>query len=134
MGQEKRIKLRNKIARTLNNWQQLGCLVRVGPWGRETVRRERYFWRLVSGVAKDGRAILIYPLSVESENIPFSVCSLLMEYEGRGAITGCAKNIGDAWCIVSDDEKEYKRPKRTWYYRRWYNLYKESKQDGREAE
>jgi hypothetical protein len=131
-----RLRLRNKIIKHLNAWQQLGCLVR--EHASHSIRRERggrrYLWRLVSGVAKDGRSILIYPITHHKDRVPFNVCQLMLEFEGRGGIVGCAAHIGDAWDIVSADESRYKRKKRTFYHRHWHEQYLKGKAHERESE
>lgn len=126
MRRTNRLRLRNKIIKHLNGWQQLGCMARefsTSPAvrGRD---RNRFIWRLVSGVAKDGRAILIYPIRDRREKVPKLICELMMQYEGRQAIVGCALHIGDAWDIVSDNEAEYKRKQQTYSYRYWHQKLK----------
>lgn len=130
MRKPTRISLRNKCIHHLNNWQQLGCLVREYSASRHKVGkdRSRFTWRLITGVAKDGRAILLYPIIRKQDKVPHSVCRMMSEYEGRGAIVGCVENIGDAWDVVQANEKEYKRKARTYLHRYWLEKYKKSKE------
>lgn len=129
MRKPTRLRLRNKIIHHLNQWQQLGCIAyefaRPAPWGRNN--KNRYNWRLVSGVAKDGRAILIYPITDRRRKIPKLIVKLMMELEGRGALVGCAPDIGSAWDIVFDNEAEHKRKAYTYLHRYWNEKYLKSK-------
>jgi hypothetical protein len=117
-----RIRLRNKIVFHLNKWQQLGCLVRSGA-GVSIIRRARsktgLATRLVSGVARDGKAILIYPVMDRKDRVPGEICKVMAEYESRGAIVGTACDIGDAWDIVFNDESQYKRKQKSYLHRYW---------------
>lgn len=118
-----KLRLRNKIIHHLNQWQQLGCLVRENatkPNRRDLKRMNRHSWRLVTGVARDGRSIMIWPIKDRYEPVPQVICNLMLEYEGRGAIVGCAVHIGDAWDIIYDDEKVHKRKAQTYSFRYWH--------------
>ncbi len=129
MNKRGRVFLRNKIERTLNSgaWAELGCKVYSGvsPGQKRRIKaKDRHFWRFVMGTAKDGRTILIYPLMHHCEMIPISIWEYMIELEERNALVGCALNLGDAWCIVSDNPSEYKRAQRTFlhqYARQRYN-------------
>lgn len=133
-----RLALRNRIVTALNSWEQLGCIAFAGPapgYAREKYGKQKYFWRLVSGVAKDGRAVLIYPVRNRWDRVPRKVVRLMLELEGRGAIVGTAENIGDAWCIAAADTVEYKRAKKTFLHQYWHQRYqREKKKHERESE
>lgn len=89
-----------------------------------------FHWRFVQGVAKDGKALLIYPILGRDEKIPFRICRYMLDFEARGAIVGCAESVGDLYCIVANNPEEYKRPKKSYYYRRWHEHYLKGKKDG----
>lgn len=132
MRKPPRIRLRNKIIKHLNQWQQLGCLVREYAPPRTKLGRgqNRFMNRLIGGVSKDGRAILLYPIRDRRETIPRLICELMLEYDGRGAIVGTCLHIGDAWDCVFNDEKAHKRKQQTWSYRYWAEKHKNrSKED-----
>lgn len=79
----------------------------------------RFFSRLIIGTkAPNGRAVLVYPHIQYSKKTPTCILKIMMEYEAQGAIVGYACNIGDAWDIVFDNPKEYKRKVRTYDYRK----------------
>lgn len=124
--------LRNKIIEHLNNWP-LGCHVFSGDkffekkWDKES----HNFERLIFGVSEHGLAILIYPLK-RNGHVPKSVAQMMMDFETRGGITGCAAEINDAWDIVSNDPERDKRKSRTYKYRHFHRVYN-SKKD-RESE
>lgn len=109
--------MRNRIVNALNNWQQLGCLALSGDrfFVPKKFMRGRYMARLVFGVAKDGRAILILPNPRRSP-LPMFIARLLQDYESHGALVGCAQDILDAYDIVADSA-EHKRKQRTFAYR-----------------
>lgn len=133
MRRRGRLHLRNKIVEHLNRWQQLGCLVKPHSAGMVSkTGKERFLGRLISGVAKDGRAILILPILSRKTKIPFNLCRLMMQYDGRGAIVGTAEHIGDAWDIVYADPKQYKRKAKTYLYRFWFEKYSKGKKDDSE--
>ena len=121
------VHLRNKIIKNLHEWEQLGCRVYSGAAlfrdRRAGDPRFRHFWRLVFGVAKDGRAILVYPMPDRKGRIPDHIVDLLAEYHDRGALAGCAADIGDAWDIVVSDPKEYPRKSRTFMFQ-WESVKK----------
>lgn len=130
-----RIRLRNHIVHHLNNWQQLGCYVRAGVSPRLTQKNKNkgtYEPRFVSGVAKDGRAILIYPITSKFAHVPAPVVALMMEYDSRGAIVGTAENESDAFDIVVCNEKEYPRKQKTWGHRYWLDKQKRKTNDAEE--
>jgi hypothetical protein len=107
-----KVRLRNRIVDHLNA-AGLGCFV-------ESIKREfaEISRHLVWGVAKDGRAILIYPIGPKrTGDFSKRVATLMEEFEKRGAIVGCAASIGDAWDIVYSDETVYKRKKRTYNHK-----------------
>lgn len=134
MRKRGRVYLRNKLIHHLNNWQQLGCLVR--PWPTTAIPKrkgkERFLGRLIWGVAKDGRAILILPILSRKTKIPFNLCSLMVNYEGRGAIVGCAEHLGDSWDIVFADESQHKRKQKTYLHRFWLEQYQSKGKDNDE--
>lgn len=86
----------------------------------------------MSGVAKDGRAILIYPIISRFSRLPGPVVKLMMEYESRGAIVGTAEDVNDGWDIVADDAKNYKRKQKSFGHLYWANKQKEKKHDSEE--
>lgn len=140
MKRQTRVRLRNKLVKTINNWQQLGAIAWPGisPGHRSSFRggndKTQGYWRMVGGTSKDGKTIMIYPIISRWEAMPLAVCQMMVELESRGALVGCAANIGDAWCIVSNDEKEYKRAKRTWYHHDWLEKHSRRKNGSREEE
>jgi len=134
MKKETRISLRNKIVKFLNEKEMLGCRVYSGiaPISKKRVQsKERFFWRFVSGTAKDGRTILIYPIPNRSERIPISIFEHMALVEDMGAIVGTSHTIGDAFIIVVDSP-EYKRTNQTRMHRYFLERYKKEKEHGSE--
>ncbi len=132
-----RIRLRNAIIRHLNAWGQLNTIVRCGDAFQFHVtkgRREtRFFSRLIIGTkGPGGRAVLIYPHIEDSKKTPTCIVKIMMEYEAQGAIVGYACNIGDAWDIVFDDPKEYKRKRRTYNYQKDFERWQYRRRKKRE--
>jgi hypothetical protein len=79
----------------------------------------RYLNRLVIGASFDGRAIIIYADPGASRwFVPRSVRNIMRGVHERGGIVGIAKDLGDAWDIIVDNPKEYKRKPRTYYFLR----------------
>jgi hypothetical protein len=115
------IMLRNRIVQALTNWDQLGCRVVRGDrfFRLKTDRQGLGLHLLVFGTSKDGEAILIYPYPHKGR-VPLDVCRLMRDFFYRGALVGCAAEIGDAWDIVQNNPDEFKRKKRT--YRFMYEL------------
>jgi hypothetical protein len=130
------LKLRNDIARCLNNWP-LGCRVQSGDsmvlnrYKNERLRNYK-FEMLVFGVSKAGLAILIYPMKTRLK-VPRQVALLLEEFHGRGALAGCAQNIDDAWDIVSNSP-DYKRKARTYHFLKVLEHLKRNKEISDESE
>lgn len=112
--------LRAKIVRHLNAWEQLGCRVVGGDKmfsGHHGGSGKRLSWYLsgfIFGCSTKGKMILIYPIK-QPNNLPWTVANFMMDYYSRGAIVGCARNIGDAWDIVIDSP-EYKRKVSTYTF------------------
>lgn len=110
--------LRNRLIEAINNWHMLDATVTSGFrfFGKD---RPKYkgLSRLVIGVGKGGKAIAIYPYRQGSKNTPLAVCRLMRDWADRGALVGMAVDILDGWDICADDEKDYKRKRRTYYYR-----------------
>ena len=111
--------LRNKIARHLNGWEQLGCKVVTG--NRFFAKRnndmrliDNHLSRLIVGCSSRGKMILIYPVA-KHYTVPRSLARFLMDFHSRGALVGCAKDIGDAWDIAADSP-QYKRKKSTYAF------------------
>lgn len=138
-----RLTLRNRILRQLQAWPQLGCVAhelhRAPKYtGRENSGNRRdlsfFLWRLIGGVAKDGRAILLYPVLDRAEVVPGVVSSFMIEYESRGALVGCVTDISDAWDVVFGNESEYKRKARTYSFRYWHYKRNAKQQKGGEEE
>lgn len=139
------VRLRNKFVRTINNWPQLGAYswygatptTRLSGGDENRVgigqKDKHILWRLVGGVARDGRLILIYPLVKYRDEVPFTISQLMMEAESRGAIVGTACNIGDVYTIVADNPTEYKRCQRTYSYRNWFGRQSKEKKNGSRA-
>jgi len=133
---EQPLALRNKIVTALTNWQQLGCVALKGD-RFFVIRGERKtpgMHLLVWGCAKDGRAIMIWPMA-RTRTMPLIVAELMGEYHSRGALVGCAKNIGDAFDVVADNPREYKRKLRTYQFlqaiKRWSTRKHRSEKNGR---
>lgn len=136
MKEKGRIHLRNKIIAFLNGKASFGCKVHAeGIPGAKRMRgaRARYFSRLITGVAKDGRMIVIYPFIHRRELIPRPICEYMREVEMRCGITGTASNIGDAYEIVADDPVEYPRKEKTKLHQYAMRKYEE-KRNGRTEE
>ncbi len=128
-----RINLRNRIERFLNEHATFGCKVHSGvtPSPKKQVKaKERFFWRFVTGTAKDGRTILIYPMILRNERIPVPICEYMKEIESRNALVGTAENLGDAYTIVVDDPIEYKRAKKTRMHEYWLQQSLKKETDG----
>lgn len=129
-----RLALRNKLIRTINeDWaEKFGAKAHGLPPpipGREV--DSEFHWRFVQGIARNGRAIVIYPLLARFEKIPFRICHYMMEFEKRGAIVGCAEGLGDCYCIVADNPAEYRRFKKTYSHRKWFEYYSKGKVNDR---
>lgn len=125
--------LRNRIVRAINNWEQLGCKAISGNrfFVIKGERKGTGFHLLVFGVAPDGRAILIYPQPHRGK-VPIAICMLMMDFHTRGALVGCAKEIGDAYDVIVDNPSEYKRKRRTWRFEWELEQYlKRRKQNGK---
>lgn len=111
--------LKNKIIRTIEKWPQLGCFLISSPIKiKKNFAGKKAEDELIFGCASDGRLVIIYPYKSRHAILDKKLCFLMQEMECRGAIVGCATNILDAWDIISDDEKEYKRKKRTYIHRK----------------
>jgi hypothetical protein len=114
--------LRNRIVEALTNWEQLGCIVSTGDhfFGMGQKKKNIGFHLFIFGTAKDGRAILLYPIRPHNKSggiLPRRIREFMMEYDARGAIVGTCTEIGDAWDVVIDDP-EYPRKKRTYTHRK----------------
>lgn len=127
-----RIRLRNRIRDFLNSKAVLDCKVEAGPISGVVAASRRnvkkYFERLVTGTAKNGRTIVIYPLVSKDDSVPRAICDHMKEIETRGGIVGTAKSIGDAFCIVVDSQ-EYPRFNHTFLHHYWLRRWEE--RDGR---
>ena len=133
-----RLSHRNQLARQLVAWgDRLGVYVDeqyIAPSTKMRDRNRFFFWRLIRGVAMDGRAIVLYPILNRLDPVPLLVSRLMMLYAKRGAIVGCVLDIGDCWDVVYDNPLEYKRKVRTFSYRFWYNKRKKKDSHGKEEE
>lgn len=123
---------RNKIARALENWQQLGCRVIKGDrfFVVRGEKKQAGMHLLVFGCSKDGRAILIYP-TPRAGRVPLEIARFMLDFHERGALVGCAKNIGDAFDIVISSA-EYPRKKRTYRFIEELAQWKKRKKHGEE--
>jgi hypothetical protein len=74
--------------------------------------------RLITGVAKDGRAIMLF-IMVGSRRVPAYIANILKKYEDRGGIVGSIFNVEDAWEVLYNGEEPRKRKARTYEYRRF---------------
>lgn len=108
--------IRNRIARALENWQQLGCRVIKGDrfFVVRGEKKQAGMHLFVFGCAKDGRAILIYPMPWRNR-VPLQIARFMLDFHERGALVGCAKDIGDAHDIVADSP-EHQRKRRTYQF------------------
>lgn len=130
-----RVWLRNKIISFLNSKPQLGCKVFAGVTPavqRARGKQDQYFSRLITGIARDGRMIVIYPIIHWPDRIPKAVCKYMGEVDALCGIVGTASNIGEAWDIVICDEKEYPRTERTRLHN--YLLKKSEKKNGKSSD
>lgn len=132
MNKTGRIALRNKFAKYLNEHEKFDCKVHSGMVPAPKTRvwtKERHFWRFIAGTAKDGKTILIYPLTSRNERIPVSICEYMTEIAKKSQYVGCAENLGDVFCIMADDPLNYKRAKKTYYYEYWMKKQTEKKEN-----
>lgn len=131
-----KLRQRNKFIRTINNWQQLGAFAFPGPTAEfrtntnNSKAPNRFLWRLVCGISKDGKIIMIYPVKDRRDPVPRVVSEMMMEADSRGGIVGAAEHLGDLWCIVADDPVSYKRAKKTYAHRVWFEHYQKRRKDG----
>lgn len=128
-----RIKFRNKVIRQLEDWHRRGSLVFSNPRTELPAGREkRFHHRLIWGIGKDGKTVLLYPLRSRKELIPKAICEELESAFLRGAIVGTVEHIGDAWDTVFADESQYKRKKKTFLWQWCLERYEKRKNDGEE--
>lgn len=133
MNKKGRISIRNKFVRFINEHHEFGAKVSSGPVPapkKRVTSKERHFWRLISGTAKDGRTILIYPLLLRNERVPIFVCQYLAEIADKTPYVGLAETIGDVLCILKNDQLNYPRADRTFYFRYWLKKNQENRKNG----
>jgi hypothetical protein len=112
--------LRNRILEAFKTWEPtLEAHVASGDhfFGMGQKRKNIGLHLLIFGVARDGRAILLYPIRAHNKSggfLPKAVREFMMEYEHRNALVGTCVEIGDAFDIVVDNAAEYPRKKRTY--------------------
>lgn len=113
------LRLRNKIIHTANNVWTFGCFLHVGQYRFKRIRARNQWGsdRLITGVHKDGRAILIYIAGERS--VPNGIADLLHKYATLGGVAGVALSLDDAWEILYNGEEPRKRKARTYEYRRF---------------
>lgn len=127
-GNRSLIWLRNRIIRALNEtWTHLDCFVVTGDhfFGMGQKKKLIGHHLFIMGVANDGRAIVLYPIRQENKSsgkVSLATQKFMLEYEKRGAIVGTCADISDAYDVVIDDEREYPRKKRTFVYRKTWEL------------
>lgn len=134
---ENRIKLRNKICSQLQAWEKRLEIsnIHIDPTPISRAGHDKLFHRFIHGIAKGGRAILIYPIIKRTEQMPKGICAYMMNFELAGGIVGCADGISDAWDICYPVEGEYTRKQKTYLYRWWGNYYrKRGEKNGSDAE
>lgn len=121
MAKMGRIWLRNRIIECLNVWyhKELGCHVIPGKanFKRSNEGQWKFFERLISGTASDGRAIWLYPANTKRSHHPVNVMAFMLAQEKLGAIVGIAYDTSDAFDIVRDRPLEYPRKGRTYGFR-----------------
>lgn len=134
-----RVRLRNKFVNVIGRWPQLGAFAWRGatPLPRKThfPRDPDFLWRVICGVTRDGRALMIYPILHHREKMPGAICRIMIEVQSRGGLVGTALNIGDVYVILADNPSEHKRPRRTFRHQdRWEELQKRNKNGSRADE
>lgn len=115
-----RFKLRNEIMLLYEKrWGEvLGCTLIPGHavfHQRERHLKYYQFQNLIIGFKKGGKAIFIYPHPTRAK-LSRKVADFLRKAYDVGCLVGCANDAFDAYDIIADDEKEYKRKKRTYLF------------------
>lgn len=117
------VQLRNQILKALNGpWAPVihVSLFPGSAYFRNEFAKNKFsnFPKLLIGYhKKDGRMVVVLPYPRSRKSLPYRAISELMHgvFEA-GGIAGVAYTLGDAFDILVDDELEYPRNKRTFYF------------------